>query len=316
MLKIDIMLSRAQGESKILNLETEGPFRSPSDMVLYAFGAAYKDNREALGMTLEESCELLSKLQKGEFALITQRTGMAIATTFGHVAVQWEYLPAKQEVEMVHTLVSLVTVENHPEDLRKAVVVPVHGIPVTDFHTSLGDILSEDAKQPVAVPTFGPAPVETKQETTWRAFYEGSYLRSWPMEQLHKGLQDMHLMVTVDTHRICSLHGAQNPSWFETLAFSGDYPDNQNPFKAIRSWWVAMGVVPFRNCSGGENGETLAKQQWNEIDNILRVMADQSVTPYINVGETLILGSAAGLELKIKRVYPPFDLFFGEPETI
>lgn len=316
MIKVDIQLTRAENNFTLLNLETEGPFRSASDMVLSAFTAAYKENRDTLGLSLEEGWELLGKLQNGDFGLTQQRNGMAITTSFGHLAIQWENHLTKDSLEMINTVVTLATVEGHPDPSRKAVSTPVYGIPASDFHTSLEQLLSEDAKQPVTVPTFGPAPVETKQETTWRAFYEGSFLRSWPAEKQHTDLTDIHLMVSVDTHRICSLHGAQNPCWFEFMAFSGDYPDNSNPFRSIRSWWAGLGVVPFRNCSGGENGEELARKQWQEIDNVLRILSARDEGPGLSVGEVFILGSAAGVELKIKRVYPPFDLFFQEQATI
>lgn len=277
-----------------------------------------EDVVKKLGLNREERAELLHILQFRQ--AFTNESNATAECTFGVVTFAWVYRDEPTDVETVVTSVSLMTVERVEGNELVSMVAPVRGVAVLNgpaqalqhCRTALGQ---NDAHYSLDK-WVGPFPIVAAQGL-FRAFYEGTYLRSFPQVK-PTPIPDTHLVVTLVTNNICSINAVNNPSWFEFQVFSGDYPDNVNPFAALHRWFERMEVVPYRNCDGSHECIEVAQAQFGEISNLLRLLGNVECKPneIIGLGEVFTFGNQAGLGLQVSRVVPPRDNMFALPETI
>lgn len=271
-----------------------------------------------LGLDREERAELLYVLQQRQ---AVQGINNATAEcSFGKVTFAWVYRNEEDDQTAVTTAVTLLTVEKMEGNELVTNVTPVRGVPAqTGPQLALAycrDALGKTDAHYSLEQWTGPFPIVAEQGL-FRAFYEGTYLRSFPAVK-PEPIRDTHLVVTLVTNNICSINARAIPAWFECQMFSGDYPDNVNPFAALYGWFNGMEVVPFRNADGDPVCLDVARAQYEEILNVLRLLGGVECMPNdaIGLGEVFTFGNQAGIGLQVSRVVPPRDNMFCLPETI
>lgn len=318
MFDVTISLQRANEENK---QETffglNGHFLTIEEMLLNTLTLG-DDIVKRLGLNREERAELLHRLQFRRATLDT--TNATAECTFGVVKFAWVYRNEEVAPGTVVTAVTPLTVELMEGNEHVNIVVPVHGVP----HVSGPEAALQHCRTPLGKTDahyamekwVGPFPI-VAEGGLFRAFYEGTYLRSFPAERLEP-IPDTHLVVTLVTNNICSINATHNPAWFEALMFSGDYPDNKNPFAAIHRWFAGTEVVPFRNADGSPECIEVAAQQHAEICNLLRLLGNVECMPNdaIALGVVFTFGNQGGVCLQVSRVVPPRDNMFALPEVI
>lgn len=318
MFDVTISLQRANEENK---QETffglNGHFLTIEEMLLNTLTLGV-DIVKRLGLNREERAELLHILQFRQ--AFRNDTNATAECTFGVVKFAWVYRNEEVEPDMVVTAVTRVTKERMMGNDLTSIIAPVFGVPGS-YGLELAVLNCVDSEnlpniQCTMPGNYGPLEL-ADPEREFRAFYEGTYLRSFPAVK-PEPISDTHLVVTLVTNNICSINARAIPAWFECQMFSGDYPDNVNPFAAIHRWFAGTEVVPFRNADGSPECIEVAAQQHAEICNLLRLLGNVECMPNdaIALGEVFTFGNQGGVCLQVSRVVPPRDNMFALPETI
>lgn len=318
MFDVTVSLTRQpKAEISETSIELAGQFLTVEEMLLNSLTIG--DHVVVrLGLNVEERAELLHVLQfHRAFGVDAKVTAQC---TFGTVTFTWTYQNDDVEGQTVVTAVTAVTVENVAGNESGRLVQPVYGMPrETGPEQALSycqEKLGYDAGQHVVERWLAPIAFLVGENPN-RAFYEGTYLRTYPTIS-PVPMYDTHLVVTVVTNNICSINARGCPAWFEVQMFSGDYPGDRNPFTALHAWFDGMEVTPYRNSDGAWECVELAREQHAEITNLLRILGSVEATPndVIGLGEVLTFGSQAGLCLQVGRIVPPAHNLFALPAAV